>query len=54
MDQYTLGTDVGLGTGHVALDREPSPTSKKAEPPVFAHVSCDQRAGWIKMPLGTG
>ena len=36
----------------------PSPLPKRrwspgAEPPISAHVYCDQTAGWIKMPLGT-
>jgi len=51
-----LGMKVGLGTGHIVLDRDPSPLLKKwAElPPQFlAHVHCGQTAGWIKTALGT-
>jgi len=29
------------------------PSPKGAQPPILAHISCDQMAGWIKMPLGT-
>jgi len=51
-----LGTEVGLGTGHIVLDGDPAPPQKKrggAHPQFSAHVCCDQTAGWIKMPLGT-
>ena len=31
-----LGMEVGLGRGHIVLDGEPAPLSKKgAEPPIF-------------------
>jgi len=47
-----LATEIGLG--HIALDRDPAPTPKGAQPPQFSiHVCCGQTAGWIKMPLGT-
>ena len=39
-----LGTEVGLGPGHIVLDGNPAPSP---------HVCCGQTAGWIKMPLGT-
>ena len=49
-----LGKQVGLGPGHVVLDGDPAPPTKKgAEPPKFsAHVYCGQTARWIKMALG--
>jgi len=53
-----LGTQVGLGPGHIVLDgdRALRPLSPKAaqRPPQFsAHVCCGQTDGWIKMPVGT-
>ena len=51
-----LGTEVGLGPGHIVLHGDPSPppTPKRGDSPQFsAHVYCGQTAGWIKMPLGT-
>jgi len=51
----TLGTHVGLGSGHIVLDGTQLPLPKKgAEPlPQFsAHVYCGQTSGWIKMALG--
>jgi len=56
MDQDATWHDmeVGLGPGHIVLDRDPAPLSKKAQCPQFsAHVCCGQTARWIKMPLGT-
>jgi len=48
-----LGTEVGLGPGHIVLHGDPVPSPKGAQPPQFsAHVCCGQTAGWIKMPLG--
>ena len=63
-----LGKQVGLGTGHIVLDRNPaSPPPKghmgtqpspqkggRAPPPKkkIRHVYCGQTAGWIKMALG--
>jgi len=47
-----LGTDVGLGPGHIMLDEDPAPPLKKGAQPQFsAHICCVQAAGWIKMPL---
>jgi len=50
-----LGTDLGLGPGHIVLDMGTQlPISKKGAQPQFtADVCCGQTAGWIKMPLGT-
>jgi len=46
-----LGMEVGLGPGHIVLDRDLAPP-KGAHPQFSAHVCCGQTAGWIKMPLG--
>ena len=43
---------VGLDPGHIALDGDPDPLRKGAQPPIFGHVCCGQTAGWIKIPLG--
>jgi len=46
--------EVGLGPGHIVLDGDPAPLTKKGISPQFsAHVCCGQMVGWIKMPLGT-
>jgi len=51
----TLGMEVGLGPGHIALDGEPTPLPKRGQNPQFsAHFYCRQTAGWIKMTLGMG
>ena len=48
-----LGTEIGLGSGHIVLDGDPTPPTKRGNSPQFsAHVRCGQTAGWIKMPLG--
>ena len=47
-----LGTQVGLGPGHIVLYGDPTPSPKGAQPPIFAHICCGQMAGWIKTPLG--
>ena len=48
-----LGMEVGLGSGHIALYRDPAPPQKGQQSPQFlANVRCGQMAGWIKMPLG--
>ena len=48
-----LGTELGLGQGHIVLDGNPVPTPQNGHSPQFsAHVCCRQTAGWIKMPLG--
>jgi len=47
-----LGTQVGLGPGHIVLDAA-LPFPKEAQPPpIFGYICCGQMAGWIKMPLG--
>jgi len=48
-----LGTEVGLGPGHIVLDETQLPPKKVHSPPFSAHVYCGQMAGWIKMLLGT-
>jgi len=45
-----LGTGVGLGPGHIVLDRDPASYWKR--PYFWAHLYCGQRAGWIRIPLG--
>jgi len=45
-----LGTQVGLGPGHIVLDRDPAPP-KGTHPSISAHVRCGQMAGYIKMSL---
>ena len=55
MDQdatLPLGTEVGLGPGHIVLDGDSSPQKGYSSPQFSAHVYCGQTAGWIKMPLG--
>jgi len=52
--QMKLDTQVGLGPGHIVLDRNPGPPPPKGHSPQFsAHICCGQMARWIKMPLGT-
>jgi len=50
-----LGTEVGLGSGHIVLDGDPALLPKKghSSPHFSVHVYCGQTAGWTKMPLGT-
>jgi len=48
-----LGMEVGLGSGHTELGRNPALSYQKGRSPQFsAHVRCSKTAGWIKMPLG--
>jgi len=48
-----LGTQVGLGPGHIVLDGDPAPPPPKGHsPPFSAHICCGQMAAWIKMSLG--
>jgi len=48
-----LRTQVGLGPGHIVLDRDTAHPPPKGHNPQFsAHICCGQMAGWIKMPLG--
>jgi len=44
--------EVGFDPGHIVLDGDQAPLSKKgAQPPIFGPCLA-QTAGWIKMPLG--
>ena len=51
-----LGTEEGLGRGHILLDGDLAPSIKiwNSPPPkkkfFLAHICCGQTAGWIKMP----
>ena len=49
-----LGTQVGLGPGHIVLDRDPAPLPQRGAAPTkfSAHICCGQMSAWIKMPLG--
>jgi len=51
-----LGTEVGLGPGHIILDGDWAPNSlppKGQSPlPIFGQCLLWQNGGWIKMPLG--
>jgi len=50
-----LGTEVGLGPGHIVLDRDPAPSPKKgAQQPHSTFCPCLLWPnGWmVKMPLG--
>jgi len=48
-----LGTQLGLGPGHIVLDGDPGlPPPKGHSPQFLAHVYCGQAAEWIEMPLG--
>ena len=48
-----LGTQVGLGLGHIVLDGDPAPPPQSGTAPTqfSAHICCGQMAAWIKMPL---
>ena len=49
-----LGTEVGLGPGHIVLDGDPAalPQTGGSAPPFLTHFYCGQTADCIKMPLG--
>jgi len=47
-----LGTEVGLGPGHIVLHEDLAHVKKGQSSQFSAHVRCGQTAGWIKMPLG--
>jgi len=48
-----LGTQAGLGPGHLVLDGDPAPSPKKGHSPQFsANVRWSQTAGWINVLLG--
>jgi len=48
-----LGTEVGLGPGHIMLDGNTAPPKKTHSPQLSASVRCDPTAGWIKMSPDT-
>ena len=51
-----LGTEVGLGPGHIVLDGDLAPQKLKmghSSPSLFDPCLLWPTAGWIKMPLGT-
>jgi len=50
-----VGTEIGLGPGHIILDGYPAsiPQKRQIITQFWAHVYCGQTAGWIKMILGT-
>ena len=49
-----LGTEIGLGPGHIIKDGDCSSSPQKGHSPQFSvHVCCGQTAGSIKMPLCT-
>jgi len=52
--KMSLDTEVGLAPGHILLDDDPAPLSRKrhSTPHFSAHVYCGQTAGWIRMPFG--
>jgi len=48
-----LGMHVGLGPGHIVLDRDPAPPPQRDTDPKFsAHICCGQMVQWIRMPFG--
>ena len=49
-----LGTEVGLGPGHIVLGGEPVPPPQKGDisSQCSAHVCYGEMAGLIKIPLG--
>ena len=51
--KMSLGTEVGLGPGHIVLDGDPAPHPQRGTASNFWPVCCGQTAGWIKMSLGT-
>ena len=47
-----LGTQVGLGPGHIVLDGDPAPPPPKGHSPqLSAHIYCGQTVLRIKMKL---
>ena len=48
-----FGMQVGLGPGHIVLDRDQAlPSPKRHSPQFSAHICCGQIAARIKKPLG--
>ena len=53
--EMKLGTQVGLGPGHIVLDGDPAPPPPKRHCPTrgaWHSYNCGKMVGWIKMPLG--
>ena len=50
-----VGTEIGLGPGHILLDGDPASIPQKGQiiTQFWTHAYCGQTAGWIKMILGT-
>jgi len=48
-----LGTEAGLGPGHIVLVADPGPPKNGHSPHFSALVYCGQTAGWIKRPFST-
>jgi len=47
-----LGTEAGLGPGHIVLDGDPA-VPKRGTAPTFRPMFIVARAGWINISLGT-
>ena len=47
-----LGTEVGLGPGHIVTDGDPAAPKRGTAPQFLVHVCCRQTARWISLPLG--
>jgi len=48
-----LGTQAGLGPGHIVLDGDPAPPPEKGTAlQLSARICCGQMAAWIKMSVG--
>ena len=47
-----LGTEIGLGPGHIVLDGDRAPPFRRGTYSNFRPVCGDQTAAWIKIPLG--
>ena len=46
----SLGTEVGLGPGHIVLDGDSAPPERgAAASPLSAHVYCDQTVGMLPL-----
>jgi len=47
-----LGTEVGLGSGHVVLDGDPDPTERDIAPPTFRPMSIVAKRSPISATAG--
>ena len=48
-----LGTQVGIGSGHIVLGGDAACSPQRGiAPKISVHICCGQMAAWIKMPLG--